>query len=69
MLRGLPFKNEEGWWLGHSGRSSMLTPPSLEPPAPGLPIAPPDAWVQTRVESLLPGNLLHAYAQMSIMNA
>ena len=45
----------------------LLLPP--KPPAPGLPVAPPDARVRTRVESLLPGNLLHTYAQMSIMNA
>ena len=22
MLRDLPFRNEEGWWSGHSGNSS-----------------------------------------------
>ena len=57
MLQGLPFRNEKGWWPGHSGRSSTLT------------VAPTDVRVRTRGASLLPGNLLHAYAQMSIMNA
>ena len=47
----------------------MLTPPSPKPPGLGLTATPPDARVQTRVASLLPRNLLHAYAQMSIMNA
>ena len=65
----MPFRNEEGWRLGNLGRTSTLTPLPPEPPAPRLPAAPPDARVQTRVASLLPGNLLHAYAQMSIMIA
>jgi hypothetical protein len=28
MLRGLPFRKEEGWWSGHSGNSSLLAHPS-----------------------------------------
>ena len=29
MLRGLPFRKEEGWWLGHSGNSSSVTASSF----------------------------------------
>jgi hypothetical protein len=43
MLRGLHLRNEEGWWSGHSGRSSMLTPP----PAPKLLVAPLVALART----------------------
>ena len=68
MLRGLPFRNEECWWSGHSGRSSTLTLLPPESPALGLPVAPPNARVRTPVASLLLGNLLHAYAKSENMH-